>query len=344
VAGEQEEKNDMEDDVNKEWSVGDLLSTSSAYWKGCALQAGVRLGVFSVIHDRCLPLADIAGKIRANERGAEYLLNALSAMGLLLKDGTRYSNSAAALEFLSIGSPKYMGHIILHHHHILDGWAQLDAAVKSGVPVEKRSYGEEVERESFLMGMFNLAMGTAPQVASQVDLAGRTRLLDLGGGPGTYAIHFCMANPDLTAVVYDRGTTEPFALQTVDRFGMKDRIAFAGGDFNLDPITGGPYDAAWLSHILHSNGPDDCRRIIGKTVDAMQPGGRIMIHEFILENTKDAPEFAALFSLNMLVNNPEGRSYAEAELMEMLADAGVKDITRHPFRGPNDSAILTGKT
>ena len=75
----------------------------------------------------------------------------------------------------------------------------------------------------------------------------------------------------------------------------------------------------------------------------MQPGGLILIHEFILENTKDRPEFAALFSLNMLINNPGGRSYSEEELAEMLANAGVKDIARHPFRGPNDSSIIFGK-
>ena len=42
-------------------------------------------------------------------------------------------------------SPKYIGYIILHHHHILDGWAQLHEAVKTGRPIEKRSYGEEFE-------------------------------------------------------------------------------------------------------------------------------------------------------------------------------------------------------
>ena len=330
--------------MKKDWSVGDLLSTSSAYWKGCALQAGVRLGVFSALHDQKLDLADVAREVEADQRGTEYLLNALSSMGLLVKDDAHYSNSAAALEFLSRGSQKYMGHIILHHHHILDGWAQLDQAVKSGVPVQKRSYGEEVERESFLMGMFNLAMGIAPKLAAQVDLTGRKRLLDLGGGPGTYAIHFCKANLELTAVIFDRVTTEPFARKTVEKFDLADRIDFAGGDFNDDPITAGPYDAAWLSHILHSNGPDECLELIKKTVDVMEPGGLLMVHEFILENTKDAPEFAALFSLNMLLNNPAGRSYSEGELGEIFAEAGLKNIARHSFKGPNDSAIMTGTT
>lgn len=330
--------------MKTDWSIGDLLSTSSAYWKGCALQAAVRLGVFTAIHNKHLQLAEISSRLGTDERGTEYLLNALSAMGLLVKDAGVYSNSAAGLEFLSRQSKQYIGHIILHHHHILDGWAQLDQAVKTGLPVAKRSYGEDVERESFLMGMFNLAMGNAPKVAEQIDLSGRTRLLDLGGGPGTYAIHFCLANPGLTAKIFDRVTTEPFAKKTVDQFALSDRIDFAGGDFNIDPISGGPYDAAWLSHILHSNGPNECRDLIRKTVDVMQPGGVIMIHEFILENTKDAPEFATLFSINMLINNPKGRSYSELEIREMLQGAGVKDVSMLSYRGPNKEAIMTGIT
>lgn len=328
--------------MQKEWSAGELLAVSSAYWRGCALQAGVRLGLFTVIHDERRSLDDIARAIGADIRGTEYLLNALSAMGLLAKGGSYYTNSETALTFLSSKSEKYLGHIILHHHHILDGWAQLDQAVLTGKPVPQRSYGEDAERESFLMGMFNLAMGIAPRLAEEVDLTGRTRLLDLGGGPGTYAIHFCRANPGLSAVIFDRPTTEPFARNTVARFGLADRIGFAGGDFTTDPITGGPYDSAWLSHILHSNGPEECQALICKTVDAMAPGGCIMIHEFILEESKDAPEFAALFSINMLVNNPAGRSYSREELKAMLAHAGVRDIAMHSFRGPNDSAVIYG--
>ena len=328
--------------MKKKWNRGDLLSTSSAYWKGCALQAGVRLGVFTALDDERLHLDEVVGKIEADPRGTEYLLNALAAMDLLIKDGAYYANSQQAQELLSKNSKMYMGHIILHHHHILDGWAQLDLAVKNGAPVQKRSYGEDVERESFLMGMFNLAMGIAPLLAAQVDLSGRTRLLDLGGGPGTYAIHFCQANPELSTVIFDRSTTEPFARKTVAQFGLSERIDFAAGDFNSDPISGGPYDAAWVSHILHSNSPQECQQLINKTVEVMKPGGLVLIHEFVLEDTKDAPEFAALFSLNMLINNPGGRSYSEGELKEMLLNAGVKDIARHSFQGPNDSSIIYG--
>jgi hypothetical protein len=326
----------------KEWTRGDLLSVSSAYWRGCALQAGVRLAVFTTINGGLCAAAEVAEAVGADSRATGLLLDALAAMGLLRKEQGHYRNTATAEEFLVAGAPGYMGHIILHHHHILDGWAQLDQAVRQGGPVQRRSYGAEIERESFLMGMFNLAMGVAPILAGHLPLAGRRRLLDLGGGPGTYAIHFCLANPDLQAVIYDRPTTEPFARATVEKFGLTGRIDFLPGDFTCDPVGGGPYDAAWLSHVLHSNSLEQCQALIDKTAAVLAAGGQIMIHDFILDNAKDSPEFAALFSLNMLLGNGRGRSYSEEEIAGMLERAGITRIERLAFRGPNDSSVMVG--
>jgi len=96
----------------------------------------------------------------------------------------------------------------------MSGWSRLDQAVAGGAPVVRKQVSktdDEVQRESFLMGMFNLASMLAPGIAQQIDLSGRKRLLDLGGGPGTYAIHFCKQNPQLSGVVYDLPTTRSFA-------------------------------------------------------------------------------------------------------------------------------------
>ena len=327
---------------DKDWTLGNILATSSVYWQGCTLQAGVRLELFTALEKNAKTVDELARQLDLDRRGLELLCNGLTAMGLLRRSSLGYRNSEAAATFLSKKSSRYKGHIILHHHNLIDAWAQLHTAVKEGVPVERHSPKEEDDRESFLMGMFNLAMDIAPKLVAQLDLTGRSRLLDLGGGPGTYAIHFCLANPSLTAAIFDRSTTEPFARKIVDQFQMRERINFIGGDFITDPISGGPYDVAWLSHILHSNGPEQCRQLIHKTTGAMAPGGLILIHDFILEDSKDAPLFPALFSLNMLVNNPKGRSYSEKEIRSMLEDAGVREIERLPFQGPNDSGIISG--
>jgi len=285
------------------WNPGTLMAMSGYYWKTCTLHAAVKLDVFTVIGEACLTAGEISEALQADERALTMLLNALAAMELLVKTDAGYANSSAGRLFLSKDAPGYIGYMIKHHQNLVDSWMRLDEAIIKGVPLRARGLSRsDEERESFLMGMFNTAMGLAPGLAKEIDLKGRIHLLDLGGGPGTYAIHFCMENPHLDAAVYDLPTTRPFAEKTIERFGLTDRVRFVPGNFLEDPIQG-RFDVAWLSHILHGEGPEDCTRILRKTVEALEAGGLLLIHDFILNDSMDGPLFPALFSMNMLLGS-----------------------------------------
>ena len=320
----------------------ELMEISGAYWESCTLHAAVKLGVFTTIGQGQLTGKEIAQRLDGDERGVVTLLNALTAMGLLMKSDDKYANAPASVTYLTKDSPQYLGYMIMHSYHLMDSWHQLDRAVMTGAPVRIRAVAStEEQRESFLMGMFNMAMALAPKATKEIDLAGREQLLDMGGGPGTWAIHFCLNNPGLRATVYDLPATRPFAEKIVARFGVSDRVQFQEGNYLEDEIEG-KYDVVWLSHILHGEGPEDCELIIKKAVKTLKQGGLIMIHDFILNNDMAGPLLPALFSLNMLTGTKGGRSYSEEQIMEMLAKAGAKNLRRHPFRVTNDSGIIVG--
>lgn len=326
------------------WTPADLLQLSGGYWSACALHAGVQLDVFTPLSERPHSVTELAERLSCDVRSLAMLLGALAALGLLEKRGESFSASPFSADYLSRTSPNYLGYIIRHHHQLMSGWAKLDESVRTGGPIGERiSHRDDAEaRESFEMGMFNLAMLLAPRIVSQIDLTGRRRLLDLGGGPGTYAIHFCQRNPGLTAVVYDLPSTRPFAEKTIARFGLADRITFADGNF-IDQGIEGRFDVAWLSHILHSEGGAGCGIILEKAMAALEPGGLILIQEFILDEAKDGPLFPALFSLNMLLGTPSGQSYSQGELTEMLERAGACDVGRLPIELPNGAGVIAGR-
>jgi len=327
-----------------DWHPGTLLALSGSYWKTCTLHAGVKLDIFTCIGPDTLTAKQVTQRRHLDLRGTTMLLDALAAMDLLTKTTSGYANTPAANRFLSKDSDQYIGYMILHHHHLADSWVRMDQAVTRGGPIRDRSsVSSDQWREAFLMGMFNNAMAMAPDVARSVELSGCTRLLDMGGGPGTYAIHFCRANPDLTAVVFDLPTTRPFAEKTIEQFGLSNRIRFAAGDYTTRdiPLTQA-FDAAWLSHVLHGEGPDKAADIVAHAAKTLLPGGQLLIHDFILNDTRDRPEFAALFSLNMFLGTESGQSYTESEIREMMTAAGLTDIVRLDYTGPTQSAILKG--
>ncbi len=324
------------------WTPDLILKTSGAYWATCALHGAVALDVFTRIGDSRVGGQHVAEQLHGPVDAVTRLLDAVAAMGLLAKDSEGYANTEASRAYLCTDSDRYIGYIIRHHHHLVESWARLPEAVISGKPIRLpvREKGTEA-REAFLMGMFNLATQLAPRLVPVVDLSGCRTLLDLGGGPGTYATHFCRQYANLTATVIDLSTTRPFAEKTIRKLGMDDRVSFVSGDYLEDDITGS-YDAVWMSHILHGESSDECLRIIEKVMRCLNPGGVAVIHEFILDDTLDRPLFPALFSLNMLLGTDDGRAYSQGQLFGMLERAGFVDVQRLDFVGSNDSGLIRG--
>lgn len=322
------------------WNPQTLLGLSNSYWQVCVLHAAVKLDLFSILDGKSMQVWQLANKIGADRDGLERLLTPLVAMELLLKEKERFSCTRSAAIFLSRQSPLYLGHIIQHHRQLMASWAHLDEAVKSGGPVRRPYAGDDPEwRSNFLLGMDELAMLIAPKLVGKIDLSGRRRLLDLGGGPGTWAIQFCKKNPQLQATVFDLPTSRPFAEETIDRFDMQQRITFETGDFLREHLTGG-YDVAWLSHILHGEGPQEVSTILDKVAAVLKPGGLLLIHDFVLDDDGSGPLFPALFSLNMLLGTADGRSYSGSELFEMLRAAGFEDAQRLDLGSLSESSVI----
>lgn len=326
------------------WTRGELLKVSGSYWAACTLHAAVILDVFSLLGNERLSADEVSTRLGAKGRGTQMLLNALTAMNLLTRQDGLFSNTTDSNRYLRPGSDEYTGDIIRHHHFLVEGWSRLHESVLSGKPARPDRVADRGgdQLEAFLMGMFNLASGLAPRLVPTIDMTGRKKLLDLGGGPGTYAVHFCRHNPGLSALVYDLPTTRDFAERTIARFNMGDRVSFLEGDYLEDDLPGG-FDAAWLSHVLHGEGPNGCATILKKVAAALDPGGLLLIHEFILDDTMDGPLHPALFSLNMLLGTPEGRAYSESQLAAMMREAGLSDIRRLPFTSPAQTGIMAGE-
>jgi len=325
-----------------DWNPGTLFQLAGSYWQCFTFHTAIKLDVFTILDDGPLSAEELAHRLDADQRATAMLLNAVTAMGFLTKNGERYANTEAATTFLSQRSQQYVGHIVQHQYHLVPSWARLPEAIANGKPIRYVATDDDEERrESFIRGMHDVAMAIAPRIADEVDLSDRKHLLDVGGGPGTYAIQFCLKNPQLTATIFDLPTTEPIARDYVEQFGLSDRIDFIGGNYLEDAIPG-RYDVAWLSQILHSEGPDSCHQLVKNAASTLEPGGSIMVQEFFLNRAMDGPLFPAIFSLNMLVNTDGGQSYSEQQVMDMLSEAGAKDIRRLPFRGPIDQGIVVG--
>ena len=325
----------------------DLMKIATGFRPAKILMVATELGVFDHL-ETPQNVDQVAAKIQADPRATGILLNALAALGLVHKEGERFHNSEAASLFLVPGKDNYRGAILRHLDHTWGGWSDLRETVVKGSPPEREpekwlDRHDETEAEwmrQFIWGMHALARDLAPQVLEKLDLTGVRRVLDLGGGPATYAIAFAQAYPDLKATVFDLPGPIEIARENIAKHGLNPRIDTLAGNFLKDGIGSG-YDFIWISQILHSHDEDQCRLIIEKSLQALNPGGQMAIQDFFLNDDGISPLEAAMFSVHMLAVTPKGRSYQYREAANWMTEAGLNQPTHHPT-GPHTS-ILVGR-
>lgn len=292
---------------------------------------------------------EIAARVEAHPRAVGILLNALAALELLDKEGERFRNRDLASRYLVRSKDEYRGAIVRHMHHTWWGWSELEETVKRGHAdmakserwLDRVDDPEEEWVQDFIWGMHAIARDLAPKVVSLVDLTGVERLLDLGGGPATYAITFAQANPALKATVFDLSQPIEIAKENIRRHGLTDRVNTMVGNFLKDDIGSG-YDFIWISQILHSHTEEQCRLIIDKSAAALKSGGQMVLQDFLLNDDRISPLEAALFSVHMLAVTPGGRAYTHREVSAMMKAAGLS-TPEHKVTSPQTSILIGRK-
>ncbi len=275
---------------------------------------------------------EVARIVGIDPRATEILFDALSALGLLRKTGNKYRNSDLAKQFLVKGSPLYQGDMLRHSDTLWKSWSGLDEVVRSGLP--NRSGGRD--HDSFIRAMHNNAVFRATDVIKAIDLRGVKKALDLGGGPGTYSM--ALARKGIAVTLFDLPNTLEIAREIVTEAKIGN-IEFLSGDFHTDSIGTG-YDLVFISQIFHSFSDEDNLAILAKSRDAMNPKGKIAIHEFFLERNRAFPVPGALFSINMLVNTTGGRGYTPQEMKVWLTKTSFRGVKTKVL---GDTVVVTGR-
>ncbi len=277
------------------------------------------LGVFDLL-TAPQSVEEVAAKLNADRRGTEILLDALVGLNLLRKNGRRYVNRSLATRHLVRGADRYMGDILRHADGLWHSWSRLDGIVMGNrpTPAETRH-----DHEAFIRGMDNLASLKAKGVVAGIGMKGVRRALDVGGGPGTYSRAMVAAGVE-EATIFDLPATIEISRRINAESGT-DAVTFIVGDCLADDLGSG-YDLVFISHLFHAYGPEENRAIMRKAAAALNPGGRVAVQEFPIDDSLTSPLSSALFSVNMLVNTERGRCYSVGEIVDWMQDAGLSKV------------------
>lgn len=314
----------------------DLYEMIRGFMPSRAVLTALELDVFTAVGEGG-GAAEVAGRIHADSRATEMLLNVLASLKLLEKNDGGFTNSAVSRRYFVEGSPDNARPALLHTANLWRRWSTLTAAVQAGTAVEAGGR-DATGTESFIAAMDHNARERAPHVLRAVGAGEIRRMLDLGGGSGAYSIAFAEANPQLRAEILDVAEVLPLTQEYIRRAGVEGRVSTRAGDM-LTAELGTGYDLVLLSAICHMFSPEENQQMFRRAYDALAAKGRLVVQDFILEADKTSPRFAALFSLNMLVGTRAGSDYSEPEYTEWLRRAGFAEVRRVRLPGPSGLMI-----
>ncbi|HEY2496171.1 MAG TPA: class I SAM-dependent methyltransferase [Candidatus Angelobacter sp.] len=327
-----------------------IFSTIQGFQRAYALKAAVDLDLITAIAKGSHTAAEIAGACNAAERGVRILCDTLVVMGFLTKAGNRYSTTPDTAFFLDSRSPAYLGiafKFLLHPKQLVQ-FQQLTSAVRNGgaASTDDNLAPDDPIWIEFAKGMAPLMMPAAQAMAGMLaaELGARpsAKILDIAASHGLFGITVAQRLPKAHIYALDWANVLEVAKQNAAKQGLAERYhLLPGSAFDVDYGKG--FDAVLITNLLHHFEPSGNEKILKKAHTALNPGGQVIILEFVPNEDRVTPPVPAMFSLTMLGSTPRGDAYTLAEYNVMCRNAGFEAPRLVPMEPMPQSLLVARK-
>jgi predicted O-methyltransferase YrrM len=309
----------------------ELLTAAVAHFK-----------LFDQLADQSKSFDQLRQDIKLETRPAVVLFTALRAMGLLQTDeqGQLALTALSREHLLSDAYFKVDDYVGLASESpgVLEMVQRLSSNSAAGADEDQGAafiYRDgmesameiEASARQLTLALAGRAKNVAPSLAEVASLDDAEVLLDVGGGTGIYSIACLQRYPQLRAIVFDRPQVLKVAKEFAQEYGVTDRLSLHAGDMFSDPLP--KCDVALLSNILHDWDVPQCQELVNRCAESIHPGGRVLIHDVLLNDAHDGPLPIALYSA-ALFTLTQGRAYSAVEFGQWLRDARLSDIKNSP--------------
>lgn len=289
------------------------------------------LGLYDALADGPMDLQALGHRLACDPRSLGPVVDALAGMGVLEKQEDRYANGPVAAEHLVRDRPAYLGPLLEMHDRLWDGWSNLEDVVRTGRPwktLPALLQSEPAFADRYIRGMHQFSRGAAAEVARLVGPERVRRMLDVGGGPGTYAFALLERNPEAHATVLDLEATLRITRDFAAKNPQRDRLDMRAGNYLTDDYGDG-FDLVLMSHTTHDEPEHNVRTMLARAHRARAPGGRVAIHDWVLDDSGTTPLDPALFGVHLMLYTDGGRVHRRVDYRCWLEETGFGGVEHH---------------
>ncbi len=305
----------------------EVLRLAQNFMESRIMLSGAELNLFTILNPAPLSAQEVASRIGADLRALTILLDALSAMDLLVKRRGTYQCTTSVSSFLSENAPNSVLPMVLHAAHLWQRWSGLTDVIRA-TPVSKdaaKSSPSAEDLREFIEAMDVIATPRARELVAAVNPGSSKTLIDVGGASGTYTIAFLQAVPEMKVTLFDKPEVIEMARGRLSKAEVLNRVTLVPGDFYQDEFPHG-HDLAFVSAIIHQNSLEQNLDLFNKVFRSLNRRGRIIIRDHVMDPDRVHPKDGAIFAVNMLLGTSGGSTYTYEEIKTGLSQAGFTGI------------------
>jgi ubiquinone/menaquinone biosynthesis C-methylase UbiE len=301
------------------------------------------VGLFAALADSAATLDEVAQRIGVPRRTLRILADAMVALGLLERQGDKYQNTPATFAFLSGRTPADLRPALRYWNRLnYQRWTRLEEVVRTEQPVFGDFTFTSEEQQLYTEGVDAITAGTARALAVTYEFTQHRRLLDLGGGTGSFLSAVLRQHPNIEATLFDRPAVSELAQRRLAGESMATRLQIVEGDFFTDPLPT-DHDVILIANVFHNFLPERNRALLRQVGTFAPAGTRLLLVDFWTDPTHTRPPTAALMAGAFLLVSGEGDVYSAEEVQDWLQATGWRMLELKSLAGPS-SLIVAEKT
>lgn len=324
-----------------------ILQLGLGFWGSKALLSAVELDLFTELAKQPMDADAIAAKLKLHPRGSRDFLDALVALGILLRENGVYRNAPNTDIFLDRNKPSYVGGLLeMANARLYRFWGSLTEALQTGEPQNEakqggepfaKLYADPARLRQFLSAMTGISAGSARAIAAQFPWSSYKTFADVGCAQGGLPVQVALAHPHLQGLGFDLSVVQPIFEEYVAHFNLTDRLRFQPGSFFDEPLPS--VDVLVMGHILHDWDLETKRMLLKKAYEALPKGGALIVYEALIDDDRSKNALGLLMSLNMLIETPGGFDYTGADCQAWMRDAGFSETRVEHLVGPDSMVV-----
>lgn len=326
----------------------DVFDLCAGFVYSQILFACVKLDVFEKLRAGPQSLPHFAAMLALPVEAARRLLDAAVALKLVDKlSGDRYGLGPHGA--VIVGNPgivKMVEHHAMLYADLADPVALLRGERKSTALIDYWAYArakqpreasdDQIAQYTSLMSASQTLI--AEEIIAAYPMGEHRRVLDIGGGDGTFLRAVGVRFPNLQLTLFDLPAVAARAQLQFEAQGQSHRATTIGGDFFRDPLPRG-HDLISLVRIIHDHDDEPVRVLFSNVRQALSAGGRLIIAEPMSQSGTSETVGDAYFGFYLMAMG-SGRPRTPAVIMAMLQTEGFVNIRQVKTRMPLQTGLI----